>query len=643
MRILDGVKRQLRAHVVPRMASVCASIAGIAFLASFARWMIIWRGVPHWHQWYDQGEYLKSARALAIGDLSPSLHFYPPLYPLLAAPFSWLSPDEPFFVINLIALAAAVAMLVRMFASVIGSPIVAGLFAVGYLAHRGVLFETFVVPWTSTPATFLVIAALYCLMKIEQDHDAGLKYSLMFGLMLGLLVPTRPPDAIAALSLVPFWMLSTWRATVFGRDSGRMRSFVSHTIGAGIGASVGPVVLFSFNFLVFGRPLSPYVATSSSQFFWGNLPEKFISIFLDSGTLFIQPAQTLLARFPWVTVGLCAIAICLRYGPIWLRAASTAVALQFVVYLAFTDLLPSGLYNYLNYHYFRWALWLDFLMLPAAWVLLQRRLQGRAWQPVALWLFFAAALACLQLRTTEASVSIVRSDDRIVIDLPPQARSDYVDVAGLEADWQKTYFDDHHAEYDGRRLRRKVDLKALQTIAGTRLLFLKPLTGGRFELLLNGWTLHTPLSATVGSTSLAMGIPRSMVRQFNYLPVGVDLRLDGLPSNFLFASGFSVDGDRRIVTGRQARLDLSLEPRSTPYRMRLSLIARKPIHVDFHFMNSADPALTVEADAQLREFDLSIPPAAVATWRPTSVLIRPQWPSGSEPDASLAVTALRVD
>ena len=63
--------------------------------------------------WFDQGMYLRSARAFAAGDLDPRLHWYPPLYSLLAAPFVGLLPSAPFFAVNLAGFALAVVMFLR--------------------------------------------------------------------------------------------------------------------------------------------------------------------------------------------------------------------------------------------------------------------------------------------------------------------------------------------------------------------------------------------------------------------------------------------------------------------------------------------------------------------------------------------------
>ena len=57
-----------------------------------------------WWGWFDQGEYIKSARAFLTLDFSPAQHFYPPLYPALGALGLVASAGHPFFFTNLLLL-----------------------------------------------------------------------------------------------------------------------------------------------------------------------------------------------------------------------------------------------------------------------------------------------------------------------------------------------------------------------------------------------------------------------------------------------------------------------------------------------------------------------------------------------------------
>jgi hypothetical protein len=50
-----------------------------------------------WWGWFDQGQYIKSVKALSQANLSPSEHWYFPGYPLLGAILYKYMPVHPFF------------------------------------------------------------------------------------------------------------------------------------------------------------------------------------------------------------------------------------------------------------------------------------------------------------------------------------------------------------------------------------------------------------------------------------------------------------------------------------------------------------------------------------------------------------------
>jgi hypothetical protein len=131
-------------------------------------------------------------------------------------------------------------------------------------------------------------------------------------------------------------------------------------------------------------------------------------------------------------------------------------------------------------------------------------------------------------------------------------------------------------------------------------------------------------------------------RPTNPLPLGA-LRLDGVASNYLFASGFSDSGERRVIIDREAMLNLQLTPRSTLYRLQLTMIAPKPGMVAFYVMNSDKPELTVEIGPQAQVIGLSIPPATISAWRPISIRIRQQSPPDADAGAGPAITAAYLD
>lgn len=631
-------------YIERHAAAVAATIGLIIFAIIDIKWMVRWHGVPSWQAWFDQGQYLKSARAFAAFDFDPAFHHYPPLYPALAAPFTSLIPNDPFVVVNAACLAGSVAMLVDAFGAAIGSRMVAGTFAVVFLLLPGIAFETFVIPWTSTPATFLVIAALFLLQRIERRGETTPWEALLFGLALGLLVLTRPLDAIAALALVPAWICCVWRVARQRRGTRWRRMLAARLIVAGLGAAIGPAMLLASNLRIYHSPFSPYIADSATLFAWDSIGQKFVSIFFDSASLFVEPAQTLMSRFPWLTLAMTATLVCLCWGPVWLRATAAIVSLQCACHLVYVDLLPNGLYRYNNFHYFRWALWLAFLMLPAAWHLLHRRFGRTTWRPATVLAAGAVGLAGLQFHTRTVATTIDRESGLVRIDLPRQRRIDYLDVAGLTASWDDTYFADPKAELDGHPFQGIDHIRALPTAAGTRFLFLHPIMGGRFELADAKWQLDARGVAAYGAYSFGFGFPKWLGRQQAPAHVGAPLRLDEPMGSYVFARGFGgFNRQGRPIEANAATLRLWLVPRSGAYRVRLGIAAEVPTRLDVRLADAAEPTVTFEADRQNRDLELSIPETAVAAagW-PTTISITLR----DAPDAAQTrpcITSIEVD
>lgn len=605
-----------------------------------------WRGPgagqAPWRGFFDQSLYLASAQAFATMSLDPARHFYPPLYALLAAPFSWLFPADPFVFVNVVCVAGSAALLVTMFGDVMGR-LPAAFAAVGFLALPRLLQETFIIPWTSTPATLLVFLGLWRLARLEASRQASPAESFRFSVLLGLIVATRPLDAVAAASLYPFWLAGLWRPGTGQATAERLRQLAPHLVALAAGGLIGPAILFGGNMLIYGRMLSPYVGAMGSGdiFSWSHVGEKFVSLYLDSASLYVEPGHAIFHRFPWMLPALFAVATCLAWGSLWLRAAALAATLQLVLYLPFDDLLPNGLYRYFNYHYFRWAFWLAFMMLPASAVLVHRRFGSRTWAIAAAASAAVLALACLQLRTTESLVSTTTQAGRITVVLPA-GRTDYVDLDGLAADWRKGYAPGQRVWLDQRRL-PFVSARFLQTTTGTRLLFIHPVYGGTLELSAEQWRAGAT-AGRLGRSGFMLGFPRWLSDRPAALTFGVPLRLDGVLSDLIFESGFAgFDGQGRPIESQDGVLALPLQPGAPRYRLDLRFAAAEPAALALVVDGSPSGGKIVELGRGESDVSLDIPPAAVSRHGMTRVrLRRPGSASMQKPDG-LAVVGAKVE
>lgn len=603
-----------------------------------------WRGpragqVP-WQHFGDQSLYMKSALAFAGLDFDPSRHHYPPLYPLVAALFVRLFPVDPFVFTNVVSVAGSTALLAAVFGRVIGRR-PAALCALAFLVLPGIMWETFVVPWTSTLATLLVFLALWRLARLETARAVSPAESLLFSAILGLIVPTRPLDAAVALLLYPFWLAGLWRAG-HGRTAARVGRMVPHLVALTAGGLPGPMILFGTDLLIYGRLSSPYLRGFGQReiFSWSTIPEKFVSIYLDSASLYVEPGQVVFRRFPWMLVGFLAIVVCLALGSLWLRAAALAAIVQLTIYVAFDDLLPNGLYRYFNYHYFRWAFWLAFMMLPASVVLVHRRFASRAWIIGAAATAAAFTLACLQLRTSESSVPAATAGDRIRVALPT-GRVDYLDLAGLTADWATAYFPGQDIWVDGQRP-PFVHARFLQTATGTRLLFIRPIRDATVELTAAQWR-GAAESARAGTHRLTLGFPRWLDERPAPLPLDTPWRLDGMIAGLIFESGFTdFDGRGRTIVGCQAVLALPLPLTGPRYQLHLLFRAAEPVAVTVAIDGRASQGNRIEIGRGETDAVIAVPPAAASPHAMTRVRLRREGCVAGRTPGTLAIVGAKL-
>lgn len=629
-------------------AASSAACAAFIFLWLYVTEVLVgyWHGptagrVP-WHTFSDQSYYLASAQAFAALNFDPARHFYPPLYALIAAPFSWLFPADPFLFVNLACVAGSAGLLVTLFGHVIGR-LPAALFALAFLVLPRIMQETFIVPWTSTLATLLLFMGLWRLARLEASRRASVSESFLFSVILGLIVATRPLDAVAAAALYPFWLVALWWTGDGQAVTVRLRRMARHVIALAAGGFIGPGIFCGANVLIYGHVASPYIRGfgGGDIFSWSGVAEKFVSIYLDSVSLYVEPGQVVLRRFPWMLAALFAIVACLALGPLWLRAAAVAATLQHLLYLAFDDLLPNGLYRYFSYHYFRWPLWLAFVMLPASVVLVRRRFRTRAWIIGAAAAAAAVALACLQLRTTESIVPATTQSGRIAVLLPAE-RIDFIDLPGLAAVGGKEYNPGQDIWHDGR-LVPFLQARFLQTSTGTRLRFIRPVHGGIVELSATQWRAM-PTSAHPGRYDFTLAFPRWLLDRPADLPFGLPLRLDGVISDLIFESGFAgFDGHGRAIVGQDGVLALPLPPGAPRYQLVLGLAASEPAAIALVLDGWAPSAKAIEVGRGESNISIDIPPAAASPYAMTRIrLRRPDRTPGQQP-GSLAVVGVTLE
>ncbi len=436
-----------------------------------------------WWGWFDQGHYLLSANALAHFDLTPDKHFYPPLYPAIGAIFLKWSSGHPYFAINLAALLWFSYVFVRVSDRYIrrwGSIVL--LF--GTTIFNYTLFENYVIPWTTTLSVALLasgILGLVWLQEIQYKIRTRISDLQVFfvATCLGLIVPTRPVDAAVGCVIGLGLLISYWQTRRRNNDvAPNALRFLLLVI---MGSIIGPLLFLGFNIAVFHSIAGGYLQTNASHgFFFGDLAEKFVSIWLDGFTLYGEPNAGLTEHYPWLLISLAGLAWVLIQGDGLLRTVALAIVLVFVLYLPYGDLLPNGLWRYKNIHYFKWIF--PYMALFAVLLVRQALLSWRrrdSWVlPFSLLFGIPLLMLSLQLVVTVIPVSPHTTNNQTDISFElPNKQIDFIDIKGLYGEFTDIYFGSHHLLLDGRELMMVKDFRLLPMSFGVRLLFIRPVEG----------------------------------------------------------------------------------------------------------------------------------------------------------------------
>ena len=460
--------------------------------------------VPHasgdaWHRWSDQSEYMRSAFALSSFSFASDQHHYPLFYSLFAAPFMRLLPNDPFLVVDLISICMCAGLLTVLFRRDCGSCLAVA-FSVLSLAGNGLVAQAFIVPWTSTLAMPFILASLVIMRWADDAFEFPARASFLLGLLIGLIFLTRPLDGlIIGAALAPFWMLRVYRQ--YGLS-------FRHAVAFGGGGLIGPLASLISNLVIHHQALSPYMRGHATRLVIQDIPEKLVSLFLDSEPLYLEAGQTIFAKFPWMVIALPAMAICLALGNNGLRAAVAAIALFAAAYASFDDLIPNVLFRYGNYHYLRWLLVMAPMMaIPAVALWRQASPATRVWT-----LLMAASCflpAFVVLKTADRSVPVMASGQLVTIKAGGAA-FDYVDISPASAAWEDVFFDDPQVQIDGRKIRHdRRDVRMLPAGQVIRVLFNRPEAGQEISLNVEKLKIDPHgISARLGSYYFGFGFPR---------------------------------------------------------------------------------------------------------------------------------------
>lgn len=441
-----------------------------------------------WWGWFDQGEYLKESFALLQRDFSPNKYFYPPLYPFVGSVFLLWSSGHPFFIVNLVCLLWFAYVFIRVADRFI--PRWCGVLLIfGTLVLNIPIFENYLIPWTTTLSVALLASGFIGLVWIEEILDNKTRkikdWQVFFVAMcLGLIVLTRPADGviggILGFALLIGYVFTRQRAT------SQVPSPARFMLLGILGFAIGPALYLIFNNAIYGSYLGNYFQLATGNgFFLADLAEKFVSLWLDGEVLYGEPNAGLVQRYPWLVISLAGMIWALIKGNLLLRALAIATGALFVLYMPYGDLLPNGLWRYLNVHYFKWTF--PFLGL-FAWILVSDLISGwrkrKGWAlPLSLLIFIPGLLLTLHLSVNSTFLEADSKTDQPIRFAIPDGEIDLVDIRGITGDFNQIYFGNHQVVVDGKSLQRVRDFRLLPVGSDVRLLFIRPIAGKVVELL----------------------------------------------------------------------------------------------------------------------------------------------------------------
>jgi hypothetical protein len=416
-----------------------------------------------WRDYADQSKYIEAARAWSEWDLTPSRHWYPPGYALMAAPFLWLTPHDRFLLPNLACMLtcqlACVALARRMFPHHRFAPLWgAGAFLLTSVSSVAAL-RTWIVPWTTTPAAALTLVSLVAVLRLAEYPGIG--RALFAGGAIGGIALFRPSDAApvafaAALALTPCLL-----ALPIRRAAG-----VAACAALGVAVTSGAAAAIITATSGFG-PSTYYDLSGRIGFEFRLLPLRWVSLVISGHPLFdgvgtdrLRPGlhRGLCEGFPWIIPGVGGAAAC------WLDKDARRVHLLLVPWLAahmalmlsYRDLHILSLWLLDSDHYFKVTL--PIFLLYA--VLLALRLADRTtrWRAavvaaVAIVLAFGwrASLTPMQSETTPASADGVT--------IPSLERVNQAAIVRGTGTWNEFYMGRNILTIDGTRFLSRPDFK----------------------------------------------------------------------------------------------------------------------------------------------------------------------------------------
>ncbi len=425
-----------------------------------------------WWGWWDQGKYLESARAFSAFDFTSDRHWYPPGYSLLGAAFVALFPSNPFLPINALCLLGGCFLFRDLCHRLrIGPWTSAIAFVLSMVSGSSMILQT-AIPWSSTPV-FLLYAAIFW---IYVQDDKAKRHFFAVGLLAGSVLLFRPTDIVATTPVLLALLgdaVSRWTRANAVRETFALVGMMA------VGGALPALLAVALHLATHGMALSPYLLGSQQiGFSIGSLPVKLYALMIDPNPAYTENVHPYLGssvgffeKYKWSLVSVFGMAVAVLDRS-KLTVIAACIVVHIVLYAAYVDLLPTGIWRYYNIHYFKWCF--PFLMLFALYGL--KRLSTVAGRRTAV-RAAALTLPLLAISMTSTPVPVAHAaftDQTVVLTLAEKQRVDAITLTSVQGVPVDVYFSPHSVTADGRDLAHIREVRAIPTRDGARIVFIAP-------------------------------------------------------------------------------------------------------------------------------------------------------------------------
>jgi hypothetical protein len=424
--------------------------------------------VDGWWTWWDQGKYLQAVRAFSQGNLNPNEHWYPPGYALLVALVQKFSTSYSFFLVDAFCLLAVGYCFIR----------ICGFFEVGRLSAATIIlfstilnkdiFEQFVIPWTTTPTT----ALFYVIFLLFFAGKPNLGTWSLISFLSGLVVLFRPTDVITTIPILIYIFVHIVNIRI--PDKNFFGTVVQNLALVFLAGLIGPLIYLAVYLTIYGLFLSDYMKLSQNiGFLFSSIPFKLYVLFVDPRSTY-DLGQGILNKYPWIFLSLIGMAVSAHKNTKFFILV-LCIILHTCFYASYLDLLPTGLWRYLNIHYFKWIFPFFGLF---AWISLKDIINFRNLRAYGiLTLGFLAALSIKIVPTTVTAESIiVKQGNQFDISFENPEMIQALDFPLAKGSFEDLMFQPHEIYTDQKELKNISEFRALLMPFGIRMLFHRPIT-----------------------------------------------------------------------------------------------------------------------------------------------------------------------